>query len=86
MVSLVVFVDYNRVVEMRASPTAMADKGKVTTSKLILRQRTTDSKPTFLLVTKNYNSAGYEACYIKLYTKQGMCFGDCTAGYLVNYL
>ena len=35
---------------------------------------------------KKYNSAGYEACYIKLYAKQGMDFGECPSGHLFHYL
>ena len=35
---------------------------------------------------KKYNSSGYEAWYIKLYTKQGMDFRDCSAGYLFHSL
>ena len=32
-----------------------------------------------------YNLAGNKSCYIKLYTKQGMYFGEFPAGYLVPY-
>ena len=69
---------------MKVSPTTGTKKAKVPISELILHQRTTDNTPIFLSVTKNYDLAGYEACYIKLYTKQGMDFGDCPAGYLVH--
>ena len=61
--------DPNKVVEVRSSPTARTRKAKIPISELILRQLTTDKKPIFLLVTKKYISEGYEACYIKLYTK-----------------
>ena len=86
MVSLVGLVDLNMVVEVRASPTDRKKKDKVPISELILRQPTTDNKPILLSVTKKYNSVGYEACYIKLYTKQGIDFGDCPGGYLVHSL
>ena len=66
MVSLVGLVDLNRVVEVRASPTARTKKDKVPISEIILHHSTTDNKPIFLLVTKKYNLAGYGECYIKL--------------------
>ena len=84
MVSLVGLVNLNMVVEVRASPTARTKKAKVPISELILRHPTTDNKHIALLVTKNYNLAEYEVCYIKLYTKQGMGLGDFPAGYLVH--
>ena len=67
-----------------ASPTARTKRAKVPISELILRQCTMDNKPIFLSATKKYNSTFYEACFIKLYTKQGMVFGDCPDVYLVH--
>ena len=66
-----------------ASPNDITKKAKVPIGEPILCQCTTDNKPIFISVTKNYNLAGYEAFYIKLCTKQGMDFGDCPAGYLL---
>ena len=84
IVYVVGLVDLNSMAEVRASPTARTKRYKVPISELILRQRTRDNKPIFLLVTKKYNSAGYEACYIKIYTKQGIDFGDFPDGYLAH--
>ena len=85
MVSILGLMDPNRVLEVRASPTARIKKAKVQISEIILRQRTADNKPVFLSLKNKYTSVGYEACYIKLYTKKGMDFGDCPARYLVHY-
>ena len=84
MVYFVGLVYLNRVVEERASPNASTKKSKVPIRELILHQRTRDNKPIFLLATKKFNLVGYKVCYIKLYAKQRMDFGDCPEGHLVH--
>ena len=84
MVYLAGLVDLNRVGEVMETPTDWTKTYKVQISEIILCQHSMDKKLIFISVTKKYNSEGYEACYIKLNTKQVMYFGDCLARYLVH--
>ena len=68
-------MDPNRVVEVRSSPTDSRGKSKVPISELILCKRNTYNKTISLSVMKKYNSAGYEACYIKLYKNKAYILG-----------
>ena len=83
-VTLEGLVDPYRMIEVKVSPNARSKKMKASIAELVLRHCTSEDKPIFLSVTKKFNSASFEACYIKLYEKQGRDFADCPAGYLVH--